>query len=536
MFTAIALTLLAAAQAPRAPLRDAAPPRESGTAVVRGRVTDAETGAPLRRVTVSLSLLNTRDVRDTTSDANGAFRFTRLAAGEYTLTADPTRSLTTHRPGTYGGVPGKPLGRHSTIELEDGEIFDANIALPRSYVIAGRVVDDEGEPVADVRVDAESLEGSGNTRSRSTDDRGAFRLWGYSPGTYRVCANPVLGGPDHRAREGTIKTCYPASSESDAQPVVITNADPPEVEIRLRRSRLFTVSGIVIDATGAPAAEAHVSFVIPERFGGSSRGIQNAGGTFSIGGVAPGEYFIRAESANPYNSDVRNRQAGLARVHVDGANVENVVVAMERGGSVSGRIVFEGAVPADVRSLTVRAELHVDSPALQMRPPPPPARVKPDLSFAIDGLFGPHVLLVEGAPGWVIKSMRYRNEDRAHLPTEFKAGPDSTTEIVLTNRTARLAVRLIDERGQPTEDGRVVLFPADPRQWMTIREVRHGVMRDGVFQFQNLRAGDYLVASIAGGLSLRDRRSIEEAAKLAERVTLMENDQRTIDVANRREH
>ena len=526
-------------QTPRAPAppRDAAQEDRQGTAVVRGRVTDAETGAPLARVVLTLSLQGTRTVRDTTSDASGAFAFTRLPAGEYVLSADPTRR-TTHRPGTYGAVPGKPFGRHSIVTLQEGQVFEqAHVALQRSYVISGRVVDDDGEPVADVRVEAESVDvrSAGFTRSRSTDDRGAFRLWGYVPGTYRVCAVPLSDGPDQRAREGLIKTCYPSGSEAESQPVVVTSADPPELEIRLRRSRLFTVSGMVIDAAGAPAANAHIAFVTADRGGSSSRGMQNAGGTFTVRGVAPGDYFIRAESGSPTDGGDKLRQMGYAAVSVQGGNVENVIVAMEPAATVSGRIVFEGGKPAGLRTLTVRADGPRDLVVMRPGASPSPAPVKPDLTFELRGLFGPNVLLVDGAPAWVIKSMRYRGEERAHIPTDFKTAANAdVVEIVLTNRTARLVARVLDERGQPTEDARVIVFPADPRQWGSPNIARFGAQKDGTFTVGHLRAGEYYVSVLTEGSAPRDRRGFEELSKMSESVTLLENDQRSIDLPLRK--
>ena len=540
MLLLLAVSLVLAQQAPRspAPPRDAASEERQGTAVVRGRVTDAETGAPLSRVVLTLSLRGTRTVRDTTSDANGAFAFARLAPGEYTLSADPTRRPT-HRPGTYGAIPGKPFGPHSVITLQDGQIFDrADVALQRSYVISGRVVDDEGEPVPDVRVEAHSVDAraAGSFRSRSTDDRGAFRLWGYAPGTYRVCAVPLSDGPDQRAREGLVKTCYPSGSEAESQPVVVTTADPPELEIRLRRSRLFSVSGMVIDAAGAPAVNANISFVTMDRGGFSGRSTQNMGGSFTVRGVAPGDYFIRAELASPAaGGDDKLRQSGFAAVSVQAGDVENVVVALETAATVSGRIAFEGGKPAGLGPLSVRAEAPEDT--IGLRPPvgTPVAPVKPDLTFQLRGLFGPNALVVTGAPGWVIKSMRYRGEERAYIPTEFKSAASAeTVEIVLTNRTARLIARVVDERGQPTEDARVVVFPADPRQWISANVARFGLLKDGTFSVGHLRAGDYFVTALTDGPSPRDRRGFEELSKVSESVTLLENDQRSIDLSLRK--
>ena len=76
----LAIGVLAAALWPGSATPQAPGPRDAanlelkrGTAVVRGRVTDAETGTPMPGVTLSLSLLGARAQVDTKSDINVSF-------------------------------------------------------------------------------------------------------------------------------------------------------------------------------------------------------------------------------------------------------------------------------------------------------------------------------------------------------------------------------------------------------------------------------------------------------------------------------
>jgi protocatechuate 3,4-dioxygenase beta subunit len=529
-------------------LPPAGPPRDaldtdlkSGTAVVSGRVTDAETGEPMARVTVSLNRLGTRDQLDTKTGTNGTFQFSRVPAGAYAVTADPIGS-TTHRSAGYGVIAGKPPGKHSTIELRDGEVFDrADIALTRTFVISARVVDEDGAPIADMLVTADAFDGrAGGRRSRTTDDRGAVRLWGYSVGTYKVCAVPN-SGPNRQEAEGFVRTCHhAATSDSEAQPLTVANGDPPEVEIRMRRTRLFRISGVVIDASGQIAPAASVSLVIPERSGTSGHNIQNNGGNFSVGGIAPGEYVITAEV--PYRSDPddRTRPVGYALVNVQSADVENLVVAMSEPPTVRGRLVFEGGAPPDPRSINIRARPARGTVAMAMGRSDATSPVKADLSFELAGVVGPNTLQVTAPGEWVVKSVRYGGQERINIPTEFKSHVDpSALQVVLTNRPAKLVARVLDEKGQPIEDARVLLFPADPRQWDgggATSVWRFGTQREGTYEFAGLRPAEYLLAVLPDGLFFQDddHRPLEELSKHAERITLLENDQRTVDIAVRR--
>lgn len=534
--TAVSLSGSPGAQIP--PPRDPANLESRlGTAVVRGRVTDAETGAPMPRVTMSLSRIGRREQVDTKTDANGAFEFTRVPAGAYTLSADPM-GRTTHRSWGYGVIAGKPPGKHSTIILQDGQVFDkADIALPRSFVISTRVVDEDGEPVADMLVKADAFDNrAGGSRSRTTDDRGVVRLWGYSPGTYKVCAIPQAV-PNRPAAEGFVRTCYPsATSESEAQPLIVTNADPPEIEIRLRRSRLFRISGVVIDASGQVAPNAIVSLVTLERDTTSGRSLSNEGGAFSVRGIAPGEYFIKAEVPYVSNPDDRTRPIGYAAVNVQSADAENLVVAMAPPPTIRGRLIFDGGPAPDAQSLTVRAYPAWGTIASAAGRSTTPSAVNADMTFELAGVFGPNTLHVNAPRDWVVKSVRYGGQERISVPTEFKAhSSPSALEIVLTNRPGRLVARVLDDKGRPVDDARVLLFPADPRQWDgggAMSVWRMAVQKEGQYEFMGLRPAEYLLAVLPDGMPFqdRDRRALEELSKQAERITVLENDQRTIDL------
>ena len=116
---------------------------KTGTARIRGRIVAADTGAPVRRA----------QVRITGSDL--ALK-TSLTDGE---------------------------GRY---EFRD---------LPRGSVIAGRIVDEFGEPIADASVTAmRSAWSNGKRRlqpagrAAQTNDLGQYRIFGLAPGDYYVSA------------------------------------------------------------------------------------------------------------------------------------------------------------------------------------------------------------------------------------------------------------------------------------------------------------------------------------------------------------
>jgi hypothetical protein len=253
--------------APRDPDRAERP--ATGTGVIRGRVTDRETGQPISRAIVvafsdtALAETVTRLEAHTSSD--GRYELKGLPAGEYSVMVRAGEFRVSHLPQAFGddrpgsllqmGQPGRRL------RLAEGEVREnTNVALWRAMAIEGRVVDEFGEPMAGVEISAH-VAGTGQRPAISgpfqfpSDDRGLFRIYGLAPGRYTVCANPrnFAPMPSGSVRDSPIRTCYPAAViDADAQEVTIVNGDVGGIEIRVQRSRTYTVSGTAVDSSGAP--------------------------------------------------------------------------------------------------------------------------------------------------------------------------------------------------------------------------------------------------------------------------------------------
>ena len=150
----------------------AAAPQATG--VIAGQLT-TDGGQPLRKATDPADEPATRTSRTTTSDGEGRYSFTNLAAGEYVLTVSKPGYLEM----VYGarragpGIAGIPIKLAANQKLEK-----IDLVVPRGSVIAGTVLDEFGDPAFNTPVRAlrvayqnggRTLMSGGNA---TTDDRG----------------------------------------------------------------------------------------------------------------------------------------------------------------------------------------------------------------------------------------------------------------------------------------------------------------------------------------------------------------------------
>ena len=183
--------VLSAAQAPQPP------PAQSGTALILGQVLDGSTDQPMGGVIVSLAAPTpapapprppTTPRRSVITDANGRFVFRELPAGKYAF------SISTASGTLIGGFGlRRPGGTTQPFELTDGQrAGDVTLRAWRHGVVAGTVLDQDGEPILETRVTLLRAEFvAGHRRYRAglttmTDDRGMYRISRVEPGEYTV--------------------------------------------------------------------------------------------------------------------------------------------------------------------------------------------------------------------------------------------------------------------------------------------------------------------------------------------------------------
>ena len=467
------------------PPRDRVPPPRTGTGIVRGRVVDGVTGAPIARARVTLQGGKRALV---TTDGSGAFAFTELPMGPVTISVDKPTYLSTRYP-----APGRTFRSNTRpFVLADGQAID-NVTIPMFHgaSISGRVVDANGDLLDSVQVSVLRLPGAGRfgrpsqRGGSSTDDRGEFRIGRLEAGTYIIQATPRrqpspsdLMGPGAAPAPLSaepLPTYYPGSLAIDqAQPITLEKGQSvTDIDVVLSEGIPGVINGVVTVANGAPPGESN-SYVNVRRVVTESMSYDNFStgtgvrpdGTFRLV-LAPGEYQLEARMApRVMNGPTRpeDEQFGTAKISVASGAEDSVSITVGRGAIATGRVVFEGTTPPPPSPGKARIPLYSESGQCRSGE----AVVAPDWTFRIEGLSGTcSAPPMQMFGRWSIKAVVVNGENAVAAPITFQPGQQlRNVQIIVTDKRSDMIFRVSDENGQTTRDYVVLAYPVDKTRWM----------------------------------------------------------------------
>jgi hypothetical protein len=223
---------------------------------------------------------------------------------------------------------------------------------------------------------------------------------------------------------------------------------------------------------------------------------------------------------------------GSVDVFVDGRNLPNIVVPLQEGLPVSGRISFNATAmqpPTDLSRLRVTLS-PADTTGLSQAVT---GTVDADGRFTIPSVVpGWYRLSASGAgTGWMLESATVGGQDGLDFPFEVRAGQALTgAEVVFTDRRAQLSGVITDGRGQPAPGFTLILFAADDHYWgpqsRRIRTTRPAT--NGQFLFGDLPSGEYKLVALTDVEpgSWFDPAFLQQMDGAAMRVGLREGEQR----------
>lgn len=524
-FLPIALILLALTCA-SARAQEQTPSPENSTEVTTGAITGQivnERGEPMSGATVFVrSLAAPTAGRSASADAEGRFRLTGLEAGLYVLTG--------HSPAYVFQPPSEDSGT-SYYRIGDS----ARLEVIKGGVITGTVVNTNGEPLVGVRVRALMIRDSNGKvarmpqyvlTERNTDDRGIYRIYGLSPGTYIVSA----GGPGNQSfqlnpYEGDVPTYAPSSTRDAATELTVRSGEETTADIRYRNDPGHTVSGSVklvgatngasvmlmaVDGGMLPAAN---TFQVP-----GARG-------FELSGVGDGEYQLMAmefptTAAFTTSPDLAMSEA--KRITVKGADISGIELITRPPASLSGRISLEPSKAPECQGKRkpLFAETLIELQRHEKDPETIPGYMRgmgggvspdPKGAFAVRNL-GPGRYRLNPtffARFWYLQSISIGAPSTATAPaaknappkidpaanwTTLKAGEQMTNvTITLAEGAASIRGRVPVAEGASLPSGTAVyLVPAEAdKATDVLRYFVTSVASDGTFAFNSLPPGRY---------------------------------------------
>jgi large repetitive protein len=254
------------------------------------------------------------------------------------------------KPGTTQVVvnaPGYTAAHVPNIEVEDGKTApDVEVDVETGSKLTGHVTDAGGTPLAGVAVSSNPMGGGGgrvmrfdgNASGASTDPSGDYTIDSLDPGdlTFTFTKNGYI------AQQKT---------------VTITGGKDARLDAQLGSG--MSASGSVVTDGGVPVPEATVRAMSASEMDGAHEGRTDAGGAFTIDGLAPGHFTFTATKAGFAPNTLRDldisssgpvriilSSGGVITGHVNGLTAQELnqatVSATVSGGGGGGGIILGG--------------------------------------------------------------------------------------------------------------------------------------------------------------------------------------------------
>jgi hypothetical protein len=445
----------------------------SSVALVSGVVINKLTGAPVKNAHViytkidpAATVASSPISKDT--DVEGRFRL-QLPPGSYRLWVE--RSGFARQ--VYGAL--SPAGEGTAVTLARGQqLGQITFRMVPLGAIAGRVLDEDGEPVQSAGIQVLHFNyASGNRQlvsvaGASSNDRGEYRVFGLPAGRYLLQAsvpNAPMSQPFEaralipEAQDPYAASYFPGVTDVDSASTVSLNegAELTDMDFHLHKVRAVSVRGHLsspadrFSSSQIQVVLAHNESGVASHIDRASAFVDPATGKFEIRGVSPGSYLLVASqlfSGRPF--------AGRVPVEVSATSREEVALPLTPAFDIIGSVELEGAPRGKLPDLIVRL---LPSEGLALGPQPS-SKVATDGSIRLAGVTpGRWILVVDSLPaGLWIKSENFASNKVLAGELNLTESARGQLRIVLAGNGAQIA-GTVASNNQPCK-ATVVLVPA----------------------------------------------------------------------------
>jgi len=317
--------------------------------------TDGEEG--FKDITVELLRPDGSVVATTTTDADGNYSFTRLAAGDYTVKVTKAGAIadltqTEDPDATKDSTSG-------TVTLNAGNPVQENInfGYVKKHAISGTVYLDQnrdkakdGGDIAQSGVTVKLVDASGAVVATTTTDAdGNYSFTGLNDGTYTVQVDKT--GP----LASTEQTEDPSGNgDSRSQAITFTRSDPDVTNVNFGYAEDYTVSGTVYydkDRSetlnnGEPGFDGVTVNLLNEAGATVATTTTKADGTYSFAKLPAGKYTVKVEPSDLLKKleqtedpdGTKDSASGVVQVGHDNPSVKNVNFGYATNYTIKGTV------------------------------------------------------------------------------------------------------------------------------------------------------------------------------------------------------
>ena len=469
--------------------------------LIQGEIVNGQTGVPLKKAHLILRQSGAGfDVPYTAeSDAQGRFTMSDIEPGRYRLWAEAKGFLGQEHGAGGPNAVGKVLTVKPSQHVE-GVLF----RVTPSAVIAGKVLDEDGEPGSGANVQAMRFSYQAGKRQLQVagvtiaDDLGEFRLHGLAPGNYYVAASCAVTQDSGATQQttgstsgaGCARTFYPRTTETAAAiPISVTaGAEVDGIKIWSIPLRGVRLTGHVLGLTAPRIAGDVVVTLIPSDLttlafsSDNVTGVDSQGG-FDLKGVLPGSYVL---SINWFSGN--DQYVASQVLEVTNADIRDLRLVVSKAANLVGRVQIDGIDNQSFANLRIALEPESGGTASTLM-----GDVKPDGSFVMTKV--PPLKYTVSVPGMsedlYIKSLQVMGETLPDLTLDVRQVGGGPINVVLSTLGGVVRGHVVDEKQQPASGAQIGLVPDRTRRTQSHLYKTTITDANGEFKLVGISPGKY---------------------------------------------